>query len=360
MLAWALGDFSYKTTGTSSDALRTAAVDWFTTANAAAPNREFGQSNLAWLLLQTQPDAAAITFAQAALLLPAKRGVFWGLGLALITNNQPEMAVDAMVLEILRFPLVMTSPLWQLSELENLREPVFNQLEQQYSQLMLTDNTGLVNYWRRMRGTLRWWRGDYDGATQDWQNFPTGQTLLELSQSKTLTADTLPPNLIIGRNAMLAWLSPQDRRALLERASIRSVDQLPQLNQTSPALELVDQLIITMERASSFDEWLKYSRLISQPRCQRLGFGTLSRHIDGPLPSDYYTRTLNQPMSMFFAAMLSSSTFLPELDTALQPQRDRLLTAVFDHAKKDNQHSSYQHSKLGQVNTQASQLCSAP
>lgn len=328
MLAWTSGDFGFQTTGAPSDELKATALDWFETAADAAPYSEFIYSNQGWLLLQTQPDAAVNAFAQACQLVPAKQGVFFGLGVALLANNQPQLATEAMILEILRFPLVMTSPIWQLGELSTIRDEVFNQLEQRYSELMQTAEPTLASHWQQMRGTLYWWQGKYDQAAQNWQEYPTGQTLLQLAQSERFTADMLPDESIVGRDAILAWLQPDQRRFLLERSSINLRDELPKFNVALPPPDLIDQFVMTMEQADSFDSWLKNNNLISQPRSQRLGFGTLHRHIDGHLPVDYYARVVNQPIVQFFDAMFPARKWFRDLDTALQPERDRLLQTI--------------------------------
>ena len=329
MLAWMLGEVSYQTTGDSSQALRTAAIEWFERANIAAPYQEFGQSNLGWLLLQTQPEKAVVAFTNAAKLIPAKQGVFFGLGRALLANGQSQLAINAFVLECLRFPMLITSPIWQISEVATVRENVFSQLEQYYSDfLTITDDIQLVRHWQQMRGALYWWQGNYNAAAKDWQEFPSGQVLLQLSsQQSTLTAKTLSED-IIGQKAILAWLLPQQRASLLERGSIRAKNQLPQYNSALPSSEVIEKFVATMAQAKSFDDWLKNSTLISQPRSQRLGFGTLNRHIDGPFPSDYYTRITNRPISQFFGAMLPSPSWFQSLDISLEPHREALLKKV--------------------------------
>ncbi|MBT9311361.1 O-antigen ligase family protein [Leptothoe kymatousa] len=329
MLAWTLGDFSYQTTGESSAALRNAAIEWFEKANAVAPYQEFGQSNLGWLLLQTKPDEAVKKFANAATLVPAKQGIFFGLGQALVTNGQPEEAADAFASEILRFPMVMTSPIWEITELSNIQGDVFSQLKNLYSQF-LNDETALElkQYWQQMRGTLNWWQNNNIAATKDWQNFSTGQVLLKMSQSNpNITVQTLPEK-IIGRSAMLAWIAPEERLPLFEKVSIQTQDQLPKLNATSPTTKLIEQLVTTMENSNSFNDWLKRNVIVSQPRSQRLGFGVLNRHIDGPHPSDYYTRVVNQQINLFFKSMFITSTWAPELDKTLQPFKNNLLKII--------------------------------
>ena len=327
ILAWTLGDFSFQAGGASQGALRVASISWFETANSIAPYQEFGQSNLGWLLSQENPEKSVTTFAKAAQLVPAKQGVFLGLGLSLLRNNQPTLATDALVLELLRFPLQITSPIWQLGELASVKETVFSQLEAHYTQLLNTSNSLLQSYLKRQQGALNWWQGNYDAAAYSWQDFPTGKILLQLANGETLKPEKLPDN-ILGRQAMLAWLLPDQRRELLERALIRPRDDLPQFNTALPTTEQVDQLSTAMDQATSFDDWLKNSRLIEQPRSQRVGFGALNRHIDGPFPLDYAPRIVNQPVEISLASMLSASPFFPELDTALQPQRQKLLSQI--------------------------------
>ncbi|MEO0352587.1 MAG: O-antigen ligase family protein [Cyanobacteria bacterium P01_A01_bin.15] len=327
MLAWALGDFSFQATGASREALRTESIQWFEQANAVAPYQEFGQSNLGWLLSQTTPGEAVDAFTQSAQLVPVKQEVFLGLGLALLRHNQPVLAADALVLELLRFPMLITSPIWQLGELASVRETVFSQLEEQYVELLKLSEASLRPHLMQQQGALYWWQGNYTAAAQSWENFPTGQILLQLAQENSLTADILPEN-VIGRQAILAWLLPSQRRPLLEQVLIQPRNDLPQFNVALPPPEQVEQFATAMDQAASFDDWLKNSGLIAQPRSQRVGFGALNRHIDGPFPVDYSPRIVNQPVNIVFESLFAVPTFFPELDGVLQPQRQRLLSQI--------------------------------
>ena len=84
-LGWNLGNLGLQ----SSDAKQQQTflkegVSWLRQGIRSAPNQEFGYTSLAWLLLSHEPTAASHAFAQAAQLVPAKRGVFYGLGLSLL------------------------------------------------------------------------------------------------------------------------------------------------------------------------------------------------------------------------------------------------------------------------------------
>ncbi|NEZ60311.1 O-antigen ligase family protein [Adonisia turfae] len=328
MLAWALGDFSFQTTGASRAALRTASINWFETANSSAPYQEFGRSNLGWLLSQTNPSESVAMFANSAQLVPAKQRIFLGLGLALLRNNQPELAVDALVLELLRFPLQITSPIWQLGELGRVKETVFGELAKQYTELIeLAGEASFRAYLKRQQGGLYWWQGNYTAATKRWEDFPTGQILIKLAQGDGVKAETLPEN-TVGRQAILAWLLPEQRRELIEQLLIKPRNDLPQFNVSLPNEEKIEQFLSSMEQAASFDDWLKNSKLIEQPRTQRVGFGALNRHIDGPLPLDYSPSIVNQPATMVFSGFLGAPSFFPALDHALQAKRQTLLSQI--------------------------------
>ncbi|MEM6252977.1 MAG: O-antigen ligase family protein [Cyanobacteria bacterium P01_D01_bin.156] len=330
MLAWTLGDFSFQVSGESSARLRENAITWFQKANEIAPYQEFGQSNLGWLLTQTSPHDAVRVFTNSAALIPAKQGVFLGLGLSLLRSEQPSLAIEALVIELLRFPTVLTSPIWQLGELDTVKEDVFKELEKVYVtdiQSLKTTDPLLRAHIERQRGALHWWQGSYSKAAEDWHNFPTGEIVLQLAQGKRLQLSDIPKNMT-GNQAFLAWLQPEKRQVLLEQLLIEPRNDLPQFNIALPTSEQVDQFARTMRQATSFDDWLKNSGLILQPRSERIGFGILNRHIDGPFPIDYAPQIVNQPVRATLTTLFSTPTFFPELERFLQPRRQRLISKL--------------------------------
>lgn len=336
-LGWNLGELSDQVSNAEqASALRNEAIAWFQAAIAVSPYREFGYSNLGWLQLQQSPEAAVQSFARSAQLVPAKTGIFFGLGLGLLRSQQPQLVADALVLELLRHPLQITSPAWQAEPLAAVREPVMVQLERQLTDLIEQTEAGaaLSRHWHQVRGSLRWWRGDTTGAAADWRiaEHPLSQGLLAFSGETTETSVAAIvrslPQRRSGILAMQAWLQPDQRRDLLTQAWVAQPEDRADLSQALPNPAMIDRLVASMEAAESFEQWLKQRSPTWEPRNQRLGFGVLSRHIDGPQPADYFVRVENVAMVKFFEPLLRSPTYFPELDRALQPLRDELLQAI--------------------------------
>jgi hypothetical protein len=68
--------------------------------------------------------------------VPAKQGVFFGLGFSALLNQQTDQAIEALTLELLRHPLLLTSPTWQLGLFPTVYEPVLNNLNQKLDTLL--------------------------------------------------------------------------------------------------------------------------------------------------------------------------------------------------------------------------------
>ncbi len=113
-LGWNLGELSLTAPEPAQRAaLSQEAMTAFQGANAIAPNQEFGFNNLGWLQLAENPQQASQSFIKALRLVPAKRGLFYGLGLSLLAQQQPTLAIEAFSLECLRDPLFLTNPIWR-------------------------------------------------------------------------------------------------------------------------------------------------------------------------------------------------------------------------------------------------------
>lgn len=108
-LGWNLGNLGLQSSNPpQQQQLIQAGINWLKLGNQRAPNQEFGSTNLAWLLLR-EPKAASQAFARSVQLIPAKRGVFYGLGLSLLAQGEAELAIAAITLEALRDPILLTS-----------------------------------------------------------------------------------------------------------------------------------------------------------------------------------------------------------------------------------------------------------
>ncbi|NJN74170.1 MAG: O-antigen ligase domain-containing protein, partial [Limnothrix sp. RL_2_0] len=184
-LGWNLGNLALQTADPERRATYVKeAIDWFKQGNEVSPYQEFGRSNLAWLYLgQQEPAKAMAEFTQSARLLPAKRGVFFGLGLSLLEQEQFPSAVQAIAIEILRDPQFITSPIWRAGGLVQLYPAVASQVMQDYQQLIeqFPDDALL----HQCRGAIAWWIGDAALAEAEFTKYGTPEALSLLQPSST-------------------------------------------------------------------------------------------------------------------------------------------------------------------------------
>jgi O-antigen ligase/tetratricopeptide (TPR) repeat protein len=329
-LGYNLGNFAVQSGDNPAlrQTLLTDAIAWFEAGNQAAPYQEFGRSNLGWLQLeQGQLKEAQTSFASAIALVPAKMGVFFGLGVSCLQAGDLDCATESLALEIIRHPTLLTSPLWSADPLANRYPAVLDRLEQHYGELLQqTEDLALARFLHQARGSLHWWRGDLAAAAADWQadGGELQQAMLALSENKPVEASAWPES--PAKYAILAWQTPSQRQELLERAWVTQPEDVEDLSQTLTPAEVIAELVGSMENATDFTDWLQRTAPSWQPRSQRLGFGVLSRHIDGPNPSDFLPRVENIPVVQFFEPLFPSPIFFPALDNALEPYQTELLS----------------------------------
>ena len=297
-------------------------ITWLEKGIKVSPYREFGYTNLGWLLLQNNnPVAAMEAFANSVQLVPAKRGVMYGLGLSLLAQNKGELAIEAFSLEGLRDPLFITSPLWRSPDLQVIYPQVLDRMISDYNQFLKTSsqpgNFQIILH--RSRGGVYWWEGDLNKAQEDIETYgtPLSQNILAISQGKSFSNNLEQPASLV----IKAWNNPSQRPMLLQQAWIKATKTL-----LPPTLE--KQLLDTMNTSSSFDQWLQENAPSVKYRRQRSGFGVLSRHIDGSIPQDFLVVVDNVPMNTWFKEMLPSPVQNTKLELALQPLRDNLLQQI--------------------------------
>lgn len=329
-LGWQLGNLSLQTTDSKQQgALTQQGIQALQRGIHLSPYWEFGHSNQAWLSLSQNPAAAAKGFARSAALIPAKRGVMYGLGLSLLALNQVDRALDAFTLELLRDPILLTSPVWTMPQLRALYQPLTQRLEARYGQCLQTVDPGLNRYCTQNRAALRWWVGDLAGAAADWNTLADpktpaltiGQTILQIAQGQAVQSAPEPTSADF--QTIAAWLNPEQRSLWLRRAWITATRR-------NPSEALVNQLVSTMNGSATLDQWLKQTAPTQQYRRERPGFSTLSRHTEGSNPVDFLTVVDNIPMTQLMASLMSSPAYLPELDHWLQPDRDRLVQRLLE------------------------------
>ena len=384
-LAWNLGELSFKSQDANENKRwRTEAIQWFNVGNAISPYQEFGYSNLGWLSLQdSNPSKAIESFQRSAQLVPAKRGVFLGLGLSYLFNDQIPLAIESFSRELLRHPQTIASPIWYNPPLEQIRPQVFDRLEQNCTQLIselisktlttskqgtesselpqgkLRPREDLLTYAHEVRGVLRWWQGDLAGAKEDWtmsQN-ALGLAIVAFNQNPDLSIDNLPNYLSkkgaddwqndrvhelesslgnslgnrsrsSGKFLLFAWYDQSDRSQLwVDQAWRISIEKGLTLTALFPTQEdLIQDLIQAKEQSMPFDTWLKDLKHYQAVRQERLGFGVLNRHLGGAVPVDYGYTLENLLINQFFPNLFPQRSFFPRLDLYLERLRLGLST----------------------------------
>ena len=321
-LGWNLGDLALQTTDIKQrKQLTTEAIAWLAKGVQASPYREFGHSNLGWLLLNSRQPGAVEHFVTSAQLVPAKRGVFYSLGFGLLSEGKTDLAIEAFSLEGLRNPLeIVPNPIWRSPELSPLYPQILKRMENGYTKLLQQKDN---SYWHRCRGSLSWWQGNLAKASQDWQVSGTQitKTLLSLESDPKIEQNLANLNNSAASLVIKAWLNPHQRSQLLQKAWLKKTN-----NNIPP--EILEKLLSGMNQANSLTQWLQEYAPTMQSRRQRSGFGVISRHIDGVIPADFLIVVDNIAVSTWFSELFPSYLYAPEIDRALQPWREELIAKV--------------------------------
>ena len=141
---------------------------------------------------------------------------------------------------------------------------------------------------------------------------PFGSDIVSISRGEAISTDV---------PILKAWLEPQKRTQWLGKALLQAKQALPDSQE-------VQTLQAGMERSESFDQWVKANAPQRQSPRVRAGFGVLSRHIDGPAPSDFVPVVENAVVVEFMTDLFPSPIYSPALDTALQPLRENLWLSI--------------------------------
>lgn len=325
-LGWNLGNLAIATDNPQErQGRQQRAITALKQAIQISPYQEFTHNNLGWLQLGPDPRSASRSFAQALSLVPAKRGLFYGLGISLLLQRQPDLALQAFSLECLRDPLFITSPLWRSPLLIDFYPRVLARVRQDLDHLLAktSPEPELKTLLHQIRGGLAWWTQDYRQAQTDLNQYgtTTGQVLLAIAQNQSPSPQALEALPLVTRTALQAWQNPVQRPQYLSQAWINAT-------QTPLPQSLEQQLLSSLAQAPNFAQWLRQGAPVLQYRRQRLGYGVVSRHIDGSHPEDFFLVVDNLPMSLWFADLLPSPVLAPALDQALQPHRQQLLQQV--------------------------------
>jgi hypothetical protein len=300
------------------------AIGHFQEGIKVSPHLEFGHNNMGWLQLSQNSPQASESFEQGLRLLPAKRGLFFALGLSFLAQQKPDLALEAFSLECLRDPLFITSPLWRSGGLAPFYPTLLKKVLQDLEELRQAQGQDphLALLLGQIQGGMYWWQGDWQQAGPLIEKYgtPTAKFLLAWETQPAMKADValLPTP---ASQVVEAWRSPSQREQLLTQAWVGKTNSL-----IPPSL--LAQLTNSMAQSPSWGQWLRQKAPALQYRRQRLGFGISMRHIDGPNPQDFYQVVENLPLVTWFEEILPSPVLEPAWDLALQPRRQELWQVV--------------------------------
>ena len=297
-LGWALSDFanSYPTLP-PSQAWQKDGLAWMKTAIATNPNNEAPYNAAAWLSLRQEgaksAQEAETYFRRGLELVSTKRSLYFGLGISLLRQNKTEEGLKAIATEVINDPIFITSPIWTEATFQPLYPQVVNYLNRAYS----NDPNQKLKL-----AALKWWTGQPDAvAALKQTGNPTALLLAKAIANDTDGLASVKQNPQTPLEMVIsAWLNPNMRDKLLERAYVFAASSLPDERLAAVVSAMSDR----MKQVSSFDEWLRQplaanSPLILNYRRARLGFGVVSRHVDGVVPLDFFNVSDRAEISLF-------------------------------------------------------------
>ncbi len=276
---------------------------WIKTAIATNPHNEATYNAAAWLSLQQDGTNAAqeaeTYFRKGLELVPTKKSLNFGLGVSLLRQGKTTEAIAAITTEIVNDPMFVTSPIWTDAALQPLYPQVVANLERTYR----SNPNQAVNL-----VALRWWTGQPKAVEELQQS--GHPTAVLLAKAITNDGDALqgvkqnpktPLEMVVS-----AWLNPNLRDKLLERAYVFASSSLP--DERSAAI--VNAMSDRMKQAPNFDAWLRQplppnSPLVINYRRARLGFNVVSRHVDGVVPMDFFNVSDRAEISLFLKDLFS-------------------------------------------------------
>ncbi|MFM7603257.1 MAG: O-antigen ligase family protein [Pseudanabaena sp.] len=303
-LGWNLADLAGEYPNLpQSPAWQKEGLTWIKTAIASNPYNEAGYNAAAWLSLRqadlTSAQAAEAYFRRGLELVPNKRSLSFGLGISLLRQGKEPEAIAAMTKEVMNDPIFMTSPIWKDSSFQSLYPQVLANLETSYRS----------NSQKAMHlAALRWWNGNPNAVDELKQTGnPTAVLLAKAIANDTNALQSVKQNPQTPLEMIIsAWLNPNLRDKLLERAYVFASRSLPDERSAAIVKAMSDR----MAQAPSFDAWLRFplpanSPLVMTYRRARLGFGVVSRHLDGVVPLDFFNVSERAEISLFLKDLFS-------------------------------------------------------
>ncbi len=276
---------------------------WIKTAIASNPYNEAGYNAAAWLSLRetetSAAQAAEIYFRRGLELVPNKRSLSFGLGISLLRQGKQAEAIAAMTTEVINDPIFITSPIWKDALYQSIYPQVVANLETSYR----GNPQKTLNF-----AALQWWNGNPNAVNELQQTGnPTAVLLAKAIANDTNALQSVKQNPQTPLEMVIsAWLNPNLRDKLLERAYVFATSSLPDERSAAIVKAMSDR----MAQSPNFDAWFRLpvpanSPLVLTYRRARLGFGVVSRHGDGVVPLDFFNVRERAEISLFLKDLFS-------------------------------------------------------
>jgi hypothetical protein len=160
---------------------------------------------------------------------------------------------------------------------------------------------------------LNWWLGK-PNAVKELRSVkqPVTDLLADTIEDKRENLQTIVDQPITPRDMVIsAWYNPSKRKEKLRKAWIKSTG----IVEETAIQSVVNALTVRMNNVNSFDEFLRsplplFTPLKLKEPNQRVGFGIMSRHIDGPDPYDLFVIERNAIFAHFWSDLFPS----PKID----------------------------------------------
>jgi len=295
-------------------------LQWLQEASRSSPYTESAYNSIGWLSLsQGQPQTASTAFRNGLNLIASKRSLQLGLGISLWQQGNKDQAVAAFAQEILNEPSFITSPIWETPQMTEAYPLLCEFLTRPEMQKAFAAKFS-PEFAARFLVLVHWWQGKpINDVIQELTalNQPVTNLLVQVLRNDRQALGSVIEQPRTGTEMMIAaWYRPQERSQLIEKAYVHATRNLPSAN--LPLLAAIGSRMQEMQAQSNsgnpsvnpFDQLLRgklerQSPLILKYRRTRLGFGVVSRQIDGPIPSDFFQTEDRALISLFFSDLFN-------------------------------------------------------
>lgn len=283
--------------------LTRAAADALERSLATGVHLEFAHFNLGWLQLDLgNAPAAERHFRAAARLVPDKGGLYFGLGLARLVGRDTAGAVHAFALELVNDPRFATSPAWETPSLAPHVSALRAELGRLHGELVRLDPAAAVSVtW------TRWLLRDPAVPSADLRphNAESAAFLAALPQVAALAPLPAAAPPFSSLRLYAAWQAARTAAA-------------PDLRAVAPANAALGSAL-GARAARHRDDFRAFllapagddPALVATYRRQRLGYGILARHPQGPPLTDAFVVQDNVAASVFAAGLFPPKGTVP-------------------------------------------------